>query len=659
MKNYLAVVFMISAGILTARANVILPNLIGDRMVLQREAKVRIWGWGDSGEKVGIEFNGQKVETETKSDGTWSVWLEPMKAGGPHDLTITAKNKIIIKDVLVGEVWVASGQSNMEWPVCVSANANDEVAKADYPQIRLFTVPKQGATNLQTRVWGEWVHCSPKTIPGFSAVAYFFGRELHQKLNVPIGLINCSWGGTNAETWTPREVFHSVPGLKHFEDNITVLEKDLPAAMKKYQRQIEDWEKATHRNDPGNIGVGKGWAKLEYDDRDWAAIDLPGSFDNLNGTSDFDGVAWFRKEVTLPSDWAGKDLELNLGAIDDYDTTYFNGTKVGSIGVETLHPYSAPRNYKIPGVLVKAGRNVIAVRAFDNFLDGNFKGLAQEMTLRVAGKKEAGAVCVGGKWRAKIEQAIHPIHPELGKPGEPICAGNVNAPIALYNGMIHPLTPFTLRGAIWYQGESNAGNAYEYRTLFPAMIQGWRKAWGQGDFPFLFVQLANYMAVKPEPGESCWAELREAQMLTLNYLNTGMAVAIDIGDAQDIHPKNKQDVGKRLALWALAKTYGQKNLVFSGPLYKSMNMEGNKIRIRFEFADGGLTAKGNKPTGFAIAGKDKKFVWAEAKIDGDTVVVWSDKVPEPAAVRYAWADNPICNLYNQAGLPASPFRTDK
>jgi sialate O-acetylesterase len=661
MKKGLATVFVFLILIYPVRAEISLPNLLGDHMVVQREAKVRIWGWSNPGEKVRVEFNGHKALTEGGKEGTWSVWLEPMKAGGPYDLTITGKNTLVVKDVLVGEVWVGAGQSNMWLPVGYAANPEKETAAAKYPQIRLFIVGQKANITPLNDVAGGWAVCSPQTVSSFSATAYYFGRELHTSLNVPVGLIASSWGGTNASTWIPGDVFKSVPELKSFQEYIGISKKDIPAATKRFLVKLDEWEKATHRNDPENIGFREGWAKPEYNDRNWPEIDLPGSFDNLNGKENFDGVAWFRREVVVPSDWAGKDMELSLGAIDDYDTTYFNGTKVGSIGVETLHPYSTPRNYKIPGSLVKAGRNVIAVRAFDNFWMGGFSSPAQEMAVRLAGKKDAAAIGVSGRWRAKIEQEIHPIHRELSKPRDPICAGEVLAPGALYNAMIHPLTPYAIRGVIWYQGEREGcdGNPYDYRALLPGLIRGWRDAWGRGDFPFLYVQLPNYMAVTPDPGESHWAELREAEMMTLKCPNTGMAVTIDIGDAVDIHPKNKQDAGKRLALWALANTYGQKNVVYSGPLYKSMSVEGNKIRVRFTHVDSGLKAKGDKLTGFAVAGKDKKFVWAEAKIEGDSVVVWSDMVSEPAAVRYAWADNPLCNFYNKAGLPACPFRTDK
>jgi sialate O-acetylesterase len=415
-------------------------------------------------------------------------------------MTLTGKNSITIKNILVGEVWVGSGQSNMQMSVQSSNNAEQEIAEANYPKIRLFYVKREVADKPQSDCEGSWVECSPETVPGFSAVAYFFGRYLYKELDVPVGMIHTSWGGTPAEAWTRREVLEKMPVcapiLKRYADAVA----RYPQAMEEHKQKLAEWKEAAAK------------AKAE-----------------------------------------GKN---------------------------------PPR-----------------------------------------------------------------------RPREPFGPGNPYAPVGLYNAMIAPLIPYRIAGAIWYQGESNAGRAYQYRTLFPAMIKNWRDDWGLGEFPFLFVQLANFMKTKPEPGDSAWAELREAQLMTLSLPNTGMAVIIDIGEADNIHPKNKQDVGKRLALWALANTYG-KELVYSGPIYKSMKVDGSSIVLSFDHVGGGLVAKGEELKGFAIAGADKKFVWADAKIDGDTVVVSSDKVSEPAAVRYAWADNPVCNLYNKAELPASPFRTD-
>ena len=472
-------------------------------MVLQQGKAAHIWGWSEPNEQIAVSVSWRATSWEVTADkeGKWSFEMSPPKTAGPHEMTVGSKNTITIKNILVGEVWVCSGQTNMQMSVRSSANAEQEIAGADYPNIRLFTVNQSVADKPQSDCVGNWTTCSPETVPGFSAVGYFFGRELHKELNVPIGLIHTSWGGTPAESWTRRGALESVP------DCLPILER-FDEAMAKYPE-----------------------AKKKYDE---------------------DVIKW----------------------------------------------------------------------------------------------KEAAE-------KAKAEGKKPP-----GRPHAPFGPGNPHSPAGLYNAMIAPLIPFAIQGAIWYQGESNAGRAYQYRKLFPAMITNWRQDWGQGNFSFLFVQLANFMAVEPEPVDSAWAELREAQLMTLALPNTGMAVIIDIGEASDIHPKNKQDVGKRLALWALVKTYG-KTLVYSGPIYKSMKTEGNKITLEFEHVGGGLVAEGGEPPkGFAIAGADRKFVWADAKIEGDTVVVSSDEVSEPAAVRYGWANNPVCNLYNKEGLPASPFRTD-
>ena len=484
-------------------ADVKLPAVIGDNMVLQRGKAAHIWGWAEPGEQIMVSASWRTMAwgVTANKEGRWSFEMSPPKTAGPHEMTVSSKNTITINNILVGEVWVCSGQSNMQWSVGRAANPDQEIAAADYPKVRLFTVKRKVASEPQTDCEGSWTMCSPETVPGFSAVGYFFGRELHKELNVPIGLIHTSWGGTPAESWTRRGALESVP------DCAPILER-FDEAMTKYPE-----------------------AKKKYDES---------------------MIAW--KENVKKAKAEGKKL---------------------------------PR-----------------------------------------------------------------------RPGAPFGPGNPHSPAGLYNAMIAPLIPYSIGGAIWYQGESNAGRAYQYRKLFPAMITNWRKDWGQGNFPFLFVQLANFMAVTPEPVDSAWAELREAQLMTLALPNAGMAVIIDIGEARDIHPKNKQDVGKRLVLWALGKTYGKK-LTYSGPIYKSKRTEGNKITLEFEHVGGGLIAsEGESLKGFAVAGADRKFVWADAKIEGDTVVISSDEVSEPAAVRYGWANNPVCNLYNKEGLPASPFRTD-
>ncbi|HEU0252001.1 MAG TPA: sialate O-acetylesterase, partial [Pyrinomonadaceae bacterium] len=405
--------------------------------------------------------------------------------------------------------------------------------------------------------------------------------------------------------------------------------------------------------DTENKGEALKYANPSTPTADWSKMDLPQQIEAAGLL--IDGAVWFRKVVELPESWSGKDLFLNLPPIDDHDITYFNGTRIGSTGRETPNSYMVPRKYVVPGSLVHSGRNVIAVRVFDSAGEGGFnRGGA--MSIGRAGAGEAQEISLRGTWDYKVELALEPKHPDWGTRPEAVGESNQNNPSVLYNAMIAPLVSFALRGAIWYQGESNAGRAYQYRTLFPIMIRNWRSAWGR-DFPFYFVQLANWHASKAQPDESDWAELREAQTMTLREPATGMAVTIDIGDEIDIHPRNKLDVGRRLAAWALAGTYGE-NVVPSGPLFDRYTIEGDKVRIRFKYSSGLKTIDGGPLKGFAIAGEDRRFVWADAHIQGDTVIVSSPMVPKPAAVRYGWADNPIANLYNKAGLPASPFRTD-
>ena len=633
-------------------AEVRVPAIIGDNMVLQQDKKVRIWGWANPNEKVSVELAKQKGSTITDANGHWQVLIGPFKAGGPFDLTITGSNTLAIKNVLIGEVWVCSGQSNMEWPLINAQNGADAVAQANYPEIRLFTVQKATSTSPLDDVKGQWIVTTPDKVGQFSAVGYFFGRELNQKLKIPIGLIHTSWGGTPAEAWTSQSALSTSAELQPILERYQQGLKDLPQRQQDFARRLAEWSEKNLYQDPGNKGESLGYAEPKTNTADWPNMNLPQYFETAG--LKMDGAVWFRKEVEVPQDWVGKTLELNLAAIDDYDTTYFNGTRVGGIGPETPNSYVVPRRYKIPPDLVKPGKNIIAVRVFDSAGEGGFG--AGNMSLRPDGSAAEG-LPLAGAWGYKVELELTPKAPDWGSRPEAVGPTNQNSPSVLYDAMIAPLIPMTIRGAIWYQGESNAGRAFQYRTLFPTMIRNWRSAWGQGDFPFYFVQLANWQPLKDEPGESEWAELREAQTLTLREPQTGMAVIIDIGDTKDIHPRNKIDVGHRLALWALANVYGQK-AEYSGPLFDKFSVEGDKIRVKFKHAEGLKTSDGSAPKGFAIAGEDHKFVWAEAKIEGDEIVVWSKEVAKPVAVRYAWADNPVCNLYNKTGLPASPFRTD-
>ncbi|HKU78143.1 MAG TPA: sialate O-acetylesterase [Pyrinomonadaceae bacterium] len=631
-----------------------LPAIISDNMVLQQGTKVRIWGNATAGERVIVTFQNKSSEAVADANGRWQVLIGPLKRGGPAELTVKGNNVLTIKNVLVGEVWLCSGQSNMEWPLANTIGGAETVAQANYPEIRMFRVEHHTSAEPLADLEGHWVVTTPDEAAHFTAVGYFFGRELYQRLKVPIGLINSSWGGTPAEAWTSHGALVASPEFKPILDRYQSSLTMAPQAKEAYARALDEWEQKNLYIDAGNKGEALGYADPATATADWSRMDLPQQFETAGML--IDGAVWFRKVLELPESWAGKDLVLNLTPIDDQDVTYFNGKKVGAIGRETPNSYMVPRKYVVPGSLVQGGRNVIAVRVFDSAGEGGFsRGGA--MSIAPKGAAESEVISLRGAWDYKVELALEPKHPDWGSRPEAVGVSNQNNPSVLYNAMIAPLVPFAIRGAIWYQGESNAGRAYQYRTLFPIMIRNWRSAWGH-EFPFYFVQLANWHANKAEPDESDWAELREAQTMTLREPQTGMAVTIDIGDENDIHPRNKLDVGRRLAAWALAGTYGQKDIP-SGPLFDSFKIEGSdKVRIRFKHGAGLKTSDGGPVKGFAIAGDDRRFVWADARIDGDTVIVSSPKVMKPVAVRYGWADNPMANLYNGAGFPASPFRTD-
>ncbi len=619
-----------------------LHPLFSDHVVLQRDVPVPVWGWAEPGQRIKVALAGQSVETTADTSGKWLTRLGPYPAGGPHVLALTGPKSVEVKDILVGDVWICSGQSNMEWTLSNANNAEKEIASANHPRIRLFTVPKKIAIEPTTTVDASWQVCTPETSRSFSAVGYFFGRELQRELNVPIGLINSSWGGTVAEAWVSAGALDAMPDFKRALDQIRAEKADEGKPPVRFADAMAAWWK---KNDPGSSDQPS-WSDPKFDSSAWKTMKLPGVWEQ-GGLPDFNGIAWFRKELNLAEASDGKAATLSLGPIDDRDTTFVNGVEVGG-----MNQYNARRNYKIPVGVLKAGRNVIAVRVLDTAGNGGFAGNEGDLRLKVEG--EAEPISLVGEWAYKASTPLN----DLPTPPEP-AGSNPNKVTVLYNGMIAPLKPFPIKGAIWYQGESNVGRAAQYRKLLPTMIKDWRDSFEVGEFPFHIVQLANFLPVQKQPVDSAWAELREAQYLTTKALpNVGLALAIDIGEAGDIHPRNKQDVGRRLALNALASAPG-KDVEFSGPVFKAKEIKGNTIRLTFDHLGGGLVAKGGeKLEGFAVAGEDGKYVWADAVIEGDSIVVSSPKVEKPANVRYAWADNPVCNLYNQAGLPAVPFRTD-
>lgn len=648
----LAVVSAAGTSLTAVSGELKLASLFTDNMVLQQGRKIPVWGTAQDGIKILVELNGKKAESEAEN-GKWMVKLPSMKQGGPYTLKVASGNQTVeLKNVLIGEVWIASGQSNMEFGLSGAVNGGVEVAAAKYPDIRFFTVERTTSPKPLDSVRGSWVECDPKNAPAFSAVAYFFGRRLATEDGLNIGIIHTSWGGTPAEAWTDEETIKSDPEFASLLGPLESFKNSSNLGKQEIEKKMAEWEKFWDGVYSKNDELAQGWADPGTDFSGWTKTEVPKEGSILSG---IDGVVWYRRDVEIPEAWAGKDLVLKLGPIDDYDISYLNGREVGRIYKDTPNWYMTQREYTVPAALVRPGKNTVAVRVVDNWLGGGFGGDPGAMQIQIKDGSAEQTVALAGSWvyrtAFQFDPKKDPVRPEQG--------GESQVSTMLYNGMISPLIPFGIRGSIWYQGESNASRFIQYRKLFPAMIECWRRAWGEGAFPFYFVQLANYMQRLDVPAESEWAGLREAQSMTLKLKNTGMAVIIDIGDAGNIHPTNKQDVGKRLALWAEAKVYGKKDIEYSGPLYRKMKIDGGRAIVSFDHAKGGLVARGGgKVEGFAIAGADGKFVWANAKIDGDKVIVSSPLVSEPKAVRYGWADNPAVNLTNRADLPASPFRTE-
>lgn len=626
-----------------------LPALFGDHMVLQRDRPVLVWGTAAPGGALRVELAGRERQAHADASGHWQVELPALPAGGPYQLEVHGGETLVFRDVLVGEVWLASGQSNMEMPIdgwAKVTNAEAETAAADHPRLRLLRVEHAVAhaprADLTT---AGWQVCTPQSVRAFSAAAYFFGRELERRLGVPVGLVQSTWGGTPIEAWTSRG---SLARVDDFRDRLAQLAAQEasgdPAAQREtYRRDFAAWIAALPQHDRGGAAAPP-WSARELETREWKSMALPHAWENA-GLPDLDGVVWFRRTVEVPAAWAGQSLTLRLGPIDDADVTWFDGVVVGSEGKHDL-----PRVYRIPVELVTPGRHTIAIRVLDWIGGGGLWGEPAALQLAL---DEQHSIPLAGDWAYRIGLDVRELPPRPLDPDDP------GRPTVLFNGMIAPLVPFGFRGAIWYQGEANAARAEQYRRLFPLLIEDWRRLWGQRHFPFLFVQLANWRAVEPQPGESDWAELREAQAMALALPDTAMATAIDLGEADDIHPRNKQEVGRRLALAAFRTAY-RLPVVASGPTLSTTAIDGDAVRLHFTHAEGGLAARGGgELRGFALAGDDRVFHWAEARIDGASVVVRSARVPRPVAVRYAWATNPDANLGNGAGLPAPPFRTDR
>jgi sialate O-acetylesterase len=649
----------------TTLATTNVSSLIGDHMVLERGRPVRLAGTDLPGQTVRATLAGRTGATKTDAAGRWLITLSALDAGGPFTLTVAGSRTLTFDDVWSGEVWLASGQSNMGLPLTRTAGGDEAVA-GGCPGIRLFTVTEKTAAEPAADVEGQWELCDPANAAGFSAVAFHFGREIHRALGVPVGLVLASWGGTPAEAWTPRAALVVDPMLKPMVEALDAAEHD-PQRRAELTKALAAWEAKNFHQDSGNRGERLGFARVGAGDRGWAKMEIPQTWENAGLA--IDGAVWFRREVTLPAGWGGRELALSLGALDDFDVTYWNGEQIGATGAETPEYYAAPRHYTVPGRLVRAGRNLIAVRVFDHYGSGGFAGTAAQLAVKPidpAGESAAKAgtddpLPLAGTWQYKIERRLPPVEADWASRPVALGADDPHSATVLWNGMVAPLasaSPFA--GVIWYQGESNVGRAAEYRTLFATMIRSWRAAFHDPALPFLYVQLPNFAdpLVKAPLGEGSWPELREAQAAALRQPKTAMAVTLDIGEATSLHPRNKREVGRRLALQALRLVYGR-DVLASGPTFHAASRAGATIRVRFDAVAGGLeTADGTPPRGFLIAGADRIWHAAEARIDRDGVIVSSPEVPEPMAVRYGWGNDPPNTLRNEADLPAAPFRTD-
>lgn len=621
-------------------AQIVLPKVFGDNMVLQRGIQIPVWGTSTPGALIIAKLGDEQVTTKANKEGKWKVKFPIFSAGGPYALEVTEANKpyskINLKGILIGDVWLASGQSNMEWQVQQAKDASKEIANADFPKIRFLVVEHDKQLKPQSDICaGKWKICDSSNVKGWSAVAYHFAHKIHVDENVPVGIIQSTWGGTPIEAWTSRDMLLTSPISRARTRSNDTLRFDREDFLTDSLNWIRIWNIVYN---PQN-NTDKIIPLNEYDDADWTTVEMPSLIKDF-GIGNYEGIVWLRKKVTLPESFDQKDLIINLGHPEMCYSLYFNGEEI----CKNIWNSNATHSFTIPKRLLHR-ENTIAVRIVMLWGGGGLNQPAGDIYITDGGSK----VSLAGEWLYK--RGLETPFPKI--------YNYQYYPTVLFNAMINPLIPYGIKGFIWYQGESNAYAAYDYRKLFPMLITDWRQRWQQKNLPFLFVQLANYMERKPLPSESEWAELREAQTLTLSLPNTGMACAIDIGEGNDIHPKNKHEVGQRLALIASKIAYNQ-DCIVSGPMYKNFRKEANRIRITFTNVGSGLSIKDQKElTGFSIAGKDRQFYWAKAIIEGDEVIVYSDKVTKPVAVRYAWADNPECNLINSESLPAIPFRTDK
>jgi sialate O-acetylesterase len=612
-------------------------------MVVQRDEDLKVWGWGTPGEKVTVKFIGKIYSAVIKNDSTWEVKMNPAPAGGPYTMDIAGKKKIEFNNIMVGDVYLCSGQSNMNMPLAGWGRVNsylEEIARADNPQIRLLTIPLNIAHSPENDVETKgWKVCSPETVSDFSAVAYFFAREVQKFVDVPIGLVHSSKGGSPIEAWMNKAALKEYP---EFDEEIQLAEEsskeeDIEIAGK-YKSDLKSWFKKLNEKDYSEV------QNILLGDSSSIKVSLP-TVGEKHGLEEFNGILWFVRDVNLDKNWLKKGIELHLGTTDDFDAAFINGVFIGENQTK-----SAPSIYSIPDHLLLDGKNQIAVRVLDVSGRGGFFGNASDIYLK-NGKNSV--INIAKNWKLFQGIKLDEITPEL--PKRPYLYKRATV---LFNGMINPVKDLGYKAVLWYQGESNSSRAEQYKRLFPDLINFWRSELNNSELPFYYVQLTSYYLTYNPGMDNGWCELREAQAEVLDMPNTGMAVTIDIGSEFDVHPKNKQEVGRRLALIALDDLYDV-DIASRSPLLKNFSMLDGKVTVEFDYVYDGLkTSDGMEPSGFYIAGPDSLFYPAEAEIDKDKIILYNNSVTEPVALRYAWSSYPKCNLINSEGLPAAPFRTD-
>ena len=660
VRSFAAIVAIHVAAAFAA-GEIKLNTLFGDGMVLQRDVAAPIWGTATPGATLEVRVAGKAVATATVRDGgRFHFSLPAMPAPGPYEIELRGDGPpVMLRDVLAGDVWLCSGQSNMQWTLLDSENGAKAVADASLPTVRLYYVPRIASGEPRAETTARWRPCTPETSANFSAVAYFFGRKLNRDLNVPIGLIHSSWGGTPAESWTPLATLRTLGDLPLAQTLVTRGDAEsTQAALDEFVAKMRQWMAATGHTDRGIDAIAQQWADGDFDDAAWKTMRVP--TDAIKAGVGSGSTFWLRKTFDVPADLAGRPFTLDLSIVDDFDQTFVNGMPVGATGVETPTWTSWPRVYAVPGRLVRAGKNVVAIRVHD--LEGRAGLIGNANQIRATFDAASGAVPtvvdLSGEWRYAVEHAGPTTGPALrpARPAALLRPDNPQFPGSLYDGMIAPLGDVGLKGVIWYQGESNAPRAKEYAPLMTALIGTWREQFKKPELPFYIVGLANYMAAVDDPNApSNWGALRQAQREIARAVpHTATTVTIDVGSATTIHPLDKVSVGERLALVALADTYG-KTFVSRGPTLKSATRDGGRVTLTFDDVGAGLVIHGEKPASFSVAGTDGKFAWADATIVGDTVVVSTASVAEPQVVRYAYADNPAATLFNEEGLPAEPF----